>query len=302
MLFSKIFHKHNMPHLPHIFNKDQFKPIRKKLIHSGSEGTVSKVICQLPLKGIIIVHPVSCSILVSKEYFIAQTNERTILECLNRDSECPYIIRLYGYTPNDKLLLMEACDTDLFDWNQKNYKRIDSNLFWTITEQLLEAIQYCHKHNIIHTDIKLENIGVIEHKDGKIELKLLDFGRAIQAEQYTEINTDNLHGSLPYTAPEVIKTKLLQPEDAYAIDYWELGVVLYSLLECEFPFAISNNTETAICESEPVWNRRVDEHCKKCVCALLQKDPTNRPEKLINVQKWLSQFKEIPSDTEELKI
>lgn len=288
-----------MPHLPHFFNnKDQFKPTYKKVIHSGSEGIVCRVICNFPLKGIIIVSPVSCKKLVSKEYFIAQTNEREILEQLNKE-QCPYIIHFYGYTPDNKILLIESCNTDLFDWNQKNYKRVDANMFWTIAEQLLEAIQICHKCNIIHTDIKLENIGVIECEDGEIKLKLLDFGRAIQTDNYVELSTEDLRGSRPYVAPEVLQKKIITIEEAYAVDYWEIGVVLYSLLEREFPFAICKNTETMIVKTEPAWKRKVDDDCRKCVCALLDKDPTHRPEKMINVKEWLAQFKAHSSITEE---
>jgi serine/threonine-protein kinase len=82
------------------------------------------------------------------------------------------------------------------------------------------------RENIIHRDLKLENIMLIREEGDPDFVKLLDFGIArIQTFSHlTESGT--VLGTLPYMPPEVVSDRTLSP----AVDIYSLGVIAYKLL------------------------------------------------------------------------
>jgi serine/threonine-protein kinase SRK2 len=91
--------------------------------------------------------------------------------------------------------------------------------------QLLSAVGFCHKNNICHRDIKLENILF----DDSI-LKLADFGYACHLDN---IESTQIVGTVAYIAPELFKKR---PYNGAKADIWSCGVVLYTLLIGRYPF------------------------------------------------------------------
>merc|ERR1719281_1477356 len=68
--------------------------------------------------------------------------------------------------------------------------------------QMLLAVAYLHKHNIVHCDLKLENF-LYESTDPDANLKLIDFGFSKKWGQHEAAMTVS-QGTLCYTAPEVL--------------------------------------------------------------------------------------------------
>lgn len=97
--------------------------------------------------------------------------------------------------------------------------------------QILLALSYCHKKNIVHCDIKMENILL----DKNMRPKLTDFG-------YSRFLDEPLQrvGTLQYLPPEVIDMK---PSDQTKIDVYSAGVLLYIMLHSTYPFYEPNNIE-----------------------------------------------------------
>lgn len=106
-----------------------------------------------------------------------------------------------------------------------------------IYHQLLNAIEYCHNHGIVHRDIKCENILFDKH----FTLKLIDFGFARKYTNTSRPNgsilSDTYCGSYAYACPQILKGI---PYNPYYADIWASGVVLFAMVFGRLPFDDGN--------------------------------------------------------------
>ena len=89
---------------------------------------------------------------------------------------------------------------------------------------MLKSIQCCHSNNIVHRDVKLENFLIDTNNDGKLIVKLSDFGLACKYE--CENPPSKKCGSIVAVAPEILSRETY----CYKIDMWALGIILHELL------------------------------------------------------------------------
>lgn len=94
-------------------------------------------------------------------------------------------------------------------------------------KQILSALVYLHSLNIVHRDLKLENM-LLERPNSNI-LKITDFGIATELKQGRTLSL--MIGTINYIAPEVINKKY----DSQC-DLWSCGVIMYILLSGTLPF------------------------------------------------------------------
>ena len=113
-------------------------------------------------------------------------------------------------------------------------KRIDVRKACDIVLQVAEALHYIHKQNVVHCDIKTENILIgeeeIEGKRRKMFAKLLDFGlaRSLVASRAST----SLSGTPHYVAPERIRGEPASP----ASDVYGVGILMYELITGAVPW------------------------------------------------------------------
>lgn len=88
--------------------------------------------------------------------------------------------------------------------------------------QILMGIRAIHGNNILHRDIKCENIFLKKQKSGGMICKIGDFGFAKVVEETTKTNC----GTTLYMAPEVLA---ILPYD-FKADIWSLGVVFFQMI------------------------------------------------------------------------
>lgn len=122
--------------------------------------------------------------------------------------------------PKPKYIFMEYCQgKELFEVLQTNYQ-YETIVY--ILYQLLTAIKHLQKYNIVHADIKLENIII----NDKHEIKLIDFGlsKVIHTGKYLPIK-HNI-GTIGYVSPEVMINNYI----TMRTDIWSVGILTYILL------------------------------------------------------------------------
>jgi len=128
-------------------------------------------------------------------------------------------IKLQNFLGKASIILSELAPYgDFFNFVLKNKKHITEKLARTFFRQLIEGLEYLHKHNIAHLDIKLENLLIGEN----FILKIADFDLAT----FTN-DRDFGKGTKFYRAPEIIQNKC---KDGAAADIYSAGVVLFTLL------------------------------------------------------------------------
>lgn len=94
-------------------------------------------------------------------------------------------------------------------------------------QQLISALDYCHRHRIAHRDIKAENVML---QGDELDIKLGDFGLSSILYDSTFFQTSC--GTLHYSAPEVVSGLLYGIE----ADVWSAGVLLYAMIFGSLPF------------------------------------------------------------------
>jgi tRNA A-37 threonylcarbamoyl transferase component Bud32 len=141
----------------------------------------------------------------------------------------PHIIRLYEVIekPDKIYIVLEYIpNKELFDFIVARGRLREAEAR-ALFQQLVSAVDYCHRHGIAHRDLKPENILM----DTNNNIKLADFG-------YSHIMTDGKFlstscGSPNYAAPELLSADMYGGPE---VDVWSAGVILYTMLCAKLPF------------------------------------------------------------------
>ncbi|CAF4863394.1 unnamed protein product [Pieris macdunnoughi] len=148
----------------------------------------------------------------------------------------PNIVSVIDMYENDKYFQMvmekHGAGMDLFEFIERR-PRLDEPLLSYIFRQIGQAVEYLHSLNILHRDIKDENVII----DNKFHVKLIDFGSATFMSKDTLFST--FYGTTEYCSPEVLAgNKYAGPE----LEMWSMGITLYVLTFFVNPFSDIEDT------------------------------------------------------------
>ena len=135
-------------------------------------------------------------------------------------------------------------------------------------KQLSNGLKYLLDNNILHRDLKPQNILLSKNYD----VKITDFGFATYYTKDTIINT--LCGSPMYMAPEIITKNGYD----YKSDLWSVGIILYEMLHGYTPFNVQNFIELIKEIKKKNISIKVDvsEECKDLIYSLCKTNPNER--------------------------
>ena len=143
----------------------------------------------------------------------------------------PNIMRLYDVweTSTELYLILEYVEGgELFDYLCKR-GRLSTSEALGYFQQIIAAINYCHRFNIAHRDLKPENLLLDQDRN----IKVADFGMAAWQMNNTSGLLRTACGSPHYAAPEVIEGRAYNGSSS---DIWSCGVILFALLAGRLPF------------------------------------------------------------------
>lgn len=189
--------------------------------------------------------------------------------------QSPYIVGVYdwGKDGDTYYIVMEYLrGTDLKS-GVRSHGALDPKKVAQIGSQICGALSVAHKHEIIHRDIKPQNIMVLP--DGNI--KVMDFGIA-RAKNSHLTQDNNVLGTAHYVSPEQTRGQDLGATS----DIYSLGVVMYECATGRVPFdgddaisvALKQVNELPVPPSQV--NPGVDPALERIILKCMEKDPANR--------------------------
>jgi beta-lactam-binding protein with PASTA domain len=189
--------------------------------------------------------------------------------------QSPYIVSVYDWGKDGETyyIVMEYLrGTDLKS-GIRSHGALDCRKVAQIGLEIAQALSVAHKHDIIHRDIKPQNIMV--QPDGNI--KVMDFG--IARAKNSHLTQDNsVLGTAHYVSPEQTQGKELGPTS----DIYSLGIVMYEAACGSVPFEGDDAISVALKQvnEQPVppseRNPNVDSSLESIILKCMQKDPADR--------------------------
>lgn len=214
----------------------------------------------------VAIKVVSIKSIGNKKGLEHMQNEILILQ----KCDSPHIVKLYEYNKTSEYiyLVLEYCnEKDMSQYLAKR-GRLDETEAIEFLRQLVEAFKVLSKHNIIHRDLKLENI----LKHDKI-IKIGDFGLS------KLLDCENMATSSVGTPLNRAPETFLAASYTNKVDVWALGIVFYQFLYGKHPFAASNRFELAEKQKKGVefpQDIPISSKSKELIRRMLEQDPYKR--------------------------
>ena len=151
----------------------------------------------------------------------------------------------------------------------KKRRKLNEKTAKIFYKQIIEGIKYIHSQNIVHRDIKLENILI----DLNNNIKICDFGVGIMINKNSILHDQC--GTPVYMAPEIIKN---EGYTGFPVDIWSSGIALYIMLSGNVPFNRGklNDLQYEILNTPLKYINNISFEANNLLQCILCKDPNKR--------------------------
>lgn len=209
----------------------------------------------------------------------AWTGERDMQRFLTQTAmlsklDHPHVIHIYDFGLTDEdvpYLVMSYAPCGTLRQRYPRGTRLPLGEVVSYVGQIADALQYVHEHQIVHRDIKPQNMLLT----GQNEIILNDFGTATVSYSLVP-NTVDFEGTVLYAAPEQLEGRSLRASDQYA-----LAIMTHELLTGTWPFTgtFEEVTHKHLFEQPPTLSEKgtvVSLMIEETLQRALAKDPARR--------------------------
>ncbi|KAI8977357.1 kinase-like domain-containing protein [Mycotypha africana] len=195
---------------------------RYKFLHQLGQGTSGTVYLAIDID-------------TNKQYAIKEINKSWLAKQHLTLKELPHHTNIIRFIdtfedpqyPDALYIVMEVAEKGIV-MDVSSYEKCkpySESMCKTIFKQLVEAVEHLHKNNIVHRDIKPQNL--VQTKDNII--KLIDFGSAMDV---NKCHNYQIGKSPAFMAPELLNKEY----SSFSSDIWAMGVTLFCLINGHLPF------------------------------------------------------------------
>ena len=194
--------------------------------------------------------------------------ETKIMKRLSKSNNIVKIFETYETKKHICIVMEYICAGDLLNYIKKRNK-LQEPVAKFIFKQIILALKFIHENNIVHRDIKLDNILI----DLDNNIKICDFGVS------KIINKGDIMleqcGTPAYIAPEILLNK---GYEGFGVDVWSAGVVLYAMLSGTVPFKGNDIKElhNLITTGNYPKIKDISKEASHLISSIFEVDPTKR--------------------------
>ena len=288
--YIKNYYKKNQSYPPTTINFYKYG----RLIGQGAFGKVNIGLNVLSGRVVAIKSFNKDKLTINRENMKKILYETNLMQKLNH----PNITKILEMFEDDKfiLIIMEYINGgNLFSFVKKR-RKLSEKISKFLFRQIILGIKHIHSKNIVHRDIKLENILI----DLNNRIKICDFGIGVILNSEEELLYDQC-GTPMYMAPEIILSSKKKGYKGFPVDVWSSGIALYIMLSGTLPFnikklnkknknsdnssidediSLSNNNnydlQYSIINKNPKHIEKISDEARDLLHGLLNKDPNKR--------------------------
>jgi serine/threonine-protein kinase len=187
------------------------------------------------------------------------------------------------------------------------HRALSLEKFFDLALQMLEGTAAIHAHSLVHGDLKPENMMLTQEADGRLLLKILDFGTASlltprDMAKGKSIDPTDLLVTAEYVAPEILRGE----PPSVASDLYSLGMCFYHCLAGHPAFEAAEPREVLRAQlyDEPpdLRSQREDlpAYLSSWVMRFLDKDPSKRPSSAVEAMKDLGAMRRLQPEVRKM--
>lgn len=236
-----------------------------QILGQGGFGSVYKVADQFEYGKVLALKKIKSDVISSKAINVFKHEFKFLISLVH-----PNLVKVHDFDIDKET--DELFFTMEYIQGNSLFKSLKESFSWEKVEndliQAARALSYIHSKDVIHYDIKPDNIFIDDY--GK--LKIMDFGFAGSK------NTTEVRGTMQFIAPELIQKKNI----THKIDFFSLGVTFYFSITGKLPFKgkdkqeiIANSIKGSYVPLDEL-RKDIPKKLVKVISKMMQPDPDKR--------------------------